>query len=248
MAIATFIAGCSSTKHVPQGEYLVENVKVEIEDNDRISSSELNNYLRQTPNHKVLGFLKLQLATYNISGKDSTKWYNKWIRKIGQPPVIYDEILTESSAGQLRQALINKGYLDTTVDVDTFRNDKKKKIDIKYTINTGSPHFISTVEYNIPDTAIANIILRERNVRQIKPGDLLDRNVLEEERTHIAEVLRNRGYFTFNKQYITYNADTASNAKDVNLTLNVRQPISRLAASDSASLRGADRHNHPRPA
>ena len=239
---AALIAGCSSTKHVPENKYLVENVKVEIEDNDKISSSELSNYLRQIPNHKVLGFLKLQLATYNMSGKDSTKWYNKWIRKIGQAPVIYDPKLTTASAGQLRQAMVNKGYLDAKVEIDTIKNDKKKKIDIIYTVNTGSPHFISTIDYNIPDTAIANIILRERNVTQVKPGDLLDRNMLEEERTHIAEVLRNRGYFTFNKQYITYNADTAANSKDVNLTLNVRQPIPRSNTSDSTTLRMSERH------
>lgn len=240
--LAAVIIGCSSTKHVPNGQYLVESVKVEIEDNKQVSVSELNNYLRQIPNHKVLGFLKLQLATYNMSGKDSTKWYNKWIRKIGQAPVIYDEQLTDASANQLKQALINKGYLETSVKVDTFKHDKRKKIDVKYTITTGKPHFISTIDYNIPDSAIANIVLRERNTTKVKPGDILDRNVLEEERTHIAEVLRNRGYYTFTKQYITYSADTAANSKDVNLTLNVRQPSVRPNTTDSIILRVAEKH------
>ncbi|MCM1504470.1 MAG: sorting and assembly machinery component 50 [Muribaculum sp.] len=241
LILAIFIVGCSSTKHVPQGKYLVNEVKIDIEDNENISSSELTNYLRQTPNHKVLGFLKLQLATYNISGRDSTKWYNKWIRKIGQPPVIFDEKLTDASANQLRQALINKGFLETTVDVDTFINARKKKIDVKYTITTGKPHYIATVDYNIPDTAIANIILRERRATQIKPGDLLDRNVLEEERTNIAEILRNRGYYTFNKQYVTYSADTATNAKDVNLTLNVRPPVIRQGSLPDSTTQ-PDKH------
>ncbi len=241
LILAIFIVGCSSTKHVPQGKYLVNDVKIEIEDNEKISPSELTNYLRQTPNHKVLGFLKLQLATYNLSGRDSTKWYNKWIRKIGQPPVIFDEKLTDASANQLRQALINKGYLETSVDVDTTINVKKKKINVEYKISTGKPHYIATIDYNIPDTAIANIILRERKVTQIKPGDLLDRNVLEEERTSIAEILRNRGYYNFNKQYVTYSADTAANAKDVYLTLNVRPPVVRQGTS-ADTVAPSDKH------
>ena len=55
LAVAS-LWGCSSTKHVPKGEYLVESVDIKIEDNKDISPVELVNFLRQTPNHKVLGF------------------------------------------------------------------------------------------------------------------------------------------------------------------------------------------------
>ena len=118
---------CSSVKHVPEGNLLVDKVKIDIKDNSEVSSKELYNYLRQTPNHTVLGFAKLQLATYNMSGHDTTKWYNRWLRRLGQAPVLYNDNLTQASAFQLRQALINKGYLSAQVDVDTVRYDKKKK-------------------------------------------------------------------------------------------------------------------------
>ena len=87
----------------------------------------MRNYLRQTNNHEIFGGLKFQLAIYNMSGKDSTKWYNRWLRKAGQAPVIYDQSLTDASVEQLRQALANKGYLHAEVYADTFRNEKKKK-------------------------------------------------------------------------------------------------------------------------
>ena len=75
---AVLLWSCSSTRHVPQGSYLVDHVKIDIADHPKdVASSDLTNYLRQTPNHKVLGFLKLQLATYNMSGRDSSKWYNR---------------------------------------------------------------------------------------------------------------------------------------------------------------------------
>lgn len=106
MAISFF--GCSSTKHVPKGQYLVDDVDIKIVDNSEVQESELVNYLRQTPNHKVLGFMKLQLATYNMSGTDTTKWFNRWVRRLGQPPVIYDPQLTDVSEFQLRQALVNR--------------------------------------------------------------------------------------------------------------------------------------------
>ena len=69
--VAALSWACSSTKHVPDGNYLVDDVRINVTDNPDIRSDELINYLRQVPNHKVLGFLKLQLATYNMAGSDS---------------------------------------------------------------------------------------------------------------------------------------------------------------------------------
>ncbi len=237
--VAILLWSCSSTKHVPDGKYLVDNVSIKIIDaNDEsknISSSELKNYLRQTPNHKVLGFLKLQLATYNLSGNDSTKWYNRWFRDLGQAPVIYDQQLTDISANQLKLAMINKGFLDATVSVDTIIRAKKKKINVDYTIHAGEPHKVASVTYIIPDSAISNIVLRDSARFAMKPGDLLDRNNLDENRTTISQQLRNRGYYNFSKEYITYLADTVAGSKNVDLTMTINPPKTKR---DTATIIG----------
>ena len=224
MALAVMFAACSSTRHVPQGQYLVDKVDITVTDNADISEEQLVNYLRQTPNHKVLGFLKLQLATYNMSGRDTTKWYNRWVRKLGRPPVIYDQELTDASVYQLHHALINKGYLDSEVTVDTVHTGKNRKVEVEYMIKAGLPHYISTIDYNIPDSAIAALVAQIPRRNRLTPGDLLDRNRLEEIRSGISDMLRDHGYYAFSKDYITFVADTAEDARDVNLTLNLRQP------------------------
>ena len=118
---------CSSTKHVPDGSLLLDKVTITVDDSTGVDRENLVNYLRQTPNHKVLGFFKLQLATYSLSGRDSTRWYNRWLRHLGQPPIIYSDAMTEASRRQLRQAMINAGYMGAQVEVDTVaRRDKKK--------------------------------------------------------------------------------------------------------------------------
>ncbi len=132
LVMSAVVVGCSSTKHVPQGEYLLDDVDIKILDNDQVKSTDLYYYLRQAPNHEVLGFAKLQLATYNLSGKDTTKWYNRWFRKVGQPPVIYDSTLVSASVEQISRALANQGYLDVDVTYDTSGDSKSKKMDVKY--------------------------------------------------------------------------------------------------------------------
>lgn len=215
------VSSCNATKHIPDGKYLLNKVRIEVDDNS-FNKKELKNYLRQTPNHEILGGVKFQLAIYNWSGKDSTKWYNKWVRKLGQPPVIYDPSLTEASKSQLRLALINKGYMDATVEADTVSKGKKMQVD--YRIKAGEPHYINSLEYEIPDDTIRSLILRDSTKLLLKEKALFDRNVMEQERVGIADRLRYNGFFGFSKDYITYTADTTENSKAVDLVLRVKPP------------------------
>lgn len=222
--------GCSSTRHVPEGSYLLDDVAINIIDSSDVRSADLVNYLRQTPNHKVLGFARLQLGTYNLSGNDSTKWYNRWLRRMGQPPVIFSEELTEASSRQLKLALLNKGYMDASVDIDTTAVHDKKKMKVTYNVTTRSPHRISSMAYDIPDTAIRRLVMADSAILTLGKGSNFDRNILDTERTIIADRLRNHGYFAFSKDYITFIADTAENSLDVDLTMCVNPPRSAQTA------------------
>lgn len=228
--VAAALAGCSTTKHVPEGEYLLDKVDIEVRDGEKIRTEELYNFLRQQPNHKVLGFAKIQLSTYSLSGRDSTKWYNRWLRRIGQAPVIYDRELTEASARQLRQALVNRGYMDARVVADTLSR-KPRKMEVEYGIYAGKPHYIGSLQYNIPDSAVREIVLRDTAVTDAIPaGMLFDRNKLDEERGRIVSLLRNAGYYEINRDCITYTADTVAGSKEVALTLNLRAPSAHAGA------------------
>ncbi|MDE6683875.1 MAG: outer membrane protein assembly factor, partial [Duncaniella sp.] len=238
-AASLLTGGCSAVRHVPDGNLLLDNVKIDISGDKDISSGDLYNYLRQTPNHRVLGFWKLQLSTYNMSGNDSTKWYNRWARRMGQPPVLYQQELTDASARQLQLAMVNRGYLDARVDVDTVMRPDKKRIDVTYHVSTGEPHRISSVSYEIPDSDVAKVIMADSVRFTVKPGDKFDRDNLDAERTLITRRLRDRGYYAFNKDYITFFADTAEMSRDVALTMTVRppkRPSGADTAADSAAI------------
>ena len=216
---------CSSTKHVPQGKLLLDKVKINVTDPHRdVETNQLANYLRQNANHRVLGGLKLQLAFYNISGKDSTKWFNRWIQRVGTPPVIYDSTLTEASAEQLHTALSNRGFMNNTVTYRVDADSVKRKASVNYDITLGEPYYIRSIDYDIPDESLREIILADTSRFNVRSGDLLNFNHLDEWRQGITENLRNHGYYAFNKEYITFIADTAADSRAVDLTLNSRDP------------------------
>lgn len=221
---AASLWACSPTRHVPQGSYLLDKVDIEVDmqpgDTTVIERSELFNYLRQQPNHKVLGFAKMQLGIYNMSGSDSTRWYNRWLRRLGQAPVIYSPDQTDASAGQLRQAMVNKGYLSAQVEVDSTVNADGNRIELRYRVDPGRAHRINSLQYEISDTAIAGI-LADDGLSVLHIGDNLDRSALDAERTRITSLLRDKGYYAFSKEYVTFIADTAEHSLDVDLTMVV---------------------------
>lgn len=225
LSFVAALVSCSSTKHVPEGQLLLDKVNININDpQSNVETSQLYNYLRQNANHRVLGGLKLQLAFYNLSGKDPNNWFNKWIQRVGTPPVLYDSTLTLASADQLSAALRNRGYMKNSVTYRVNADSVKRKAKVDYDITLGEPYRIRSIDYDIPDESLRDVILADSASFSVRPGDLLDYNKLEEWRQSITEALRNKGYYAFNKEYITFMADTAANSYDVDLTLNGRDP------------------------
>ena len=117
MLFILILAGCKSTKYVPEGEYLLNKVAIKSDVPD-VKKEELQSYLRQTPNASVLGFWKLQLGVYNLSGKDTTKWINRMLRKIGDAPEIYNPEQTDMSHYHMQKFLQNKGYFNSEITTE----------------------------------------------------------------------------------------------------------------------------------
>ena len=225
VVLTALLASCSSTRHVPQGKLLLDKVKINIADpRSDVEPSQLANYLRQNANHRVLGGLKLQLAFYNMSGRDTTKWFNRWIRRVGTPPVIYDSTLTVASAEQLHTALSNRGYMNNTVTYRVDADSVKRKARVAYDVTLGDPYYIRSIGYDIPNEELRKIIMADSASFTVHAGDLLNYNQLDEWRQDITQNLRNKGYYAFNKEYITFMADTAAGSRAVDLTLNSRDP------------------------
>lgn len=109
------LASCSATKYVPEGSYLLDEVRIQT-DNREIKPSSLSMYVRQNPNSKWFSLIKTQLYVYNWSGRDSASWINRTLRRMGDAPVIYKEEETERSSEEMTKAMQNMGYMGAVVE------------------------------------------------------------------------------------------------------------------------------------
>ena len=176
-------------------------------------------YVRQNPNSKWFSTIKTQLYVYNWSGRDSTKWFNRFLRKIGDAPVIYNESDAIRSQEEIAKAVQNLGYMGASVKRTT--KTKKKKLKLFYEITSGKPYIVRTLKYDISDKKIAEYLRNDSTQSMLREGMLFDVNVLDAERQRITDYLLCNGYYKFNKDYITYTADTARNTHQVDLTLHL---------------------------
>lgn len=217
-AVILLLASCSTTKYVPDGSYLLDEVRIHT-DNKDVKSSNLSIYVRQNPNSKWFSLLKTQLYVYNWSGHDSTRWINRALRRLGDAPVIYSEEETERSRQEMAKAVQNLGYMGATVDYT--QKIKKKKLKLSYNINTGQPYKVRSLKYDIRDDKIKEYLQKDSASTYLSEGMFFNVNLLDGERQRITSYLLRNGYYKFNKDYISYTADTVRGTYLVDLTLHL---------------------------
>lgn len=188
------LAGCSTSKYIPENAYLLEGVEIH-SDQKNFNVSTLAPYIRQKANSKWFSLFKIPLGAYSISGRDSTKWINRTLKKMGEAPVIFDSTQARLSVEDLRNALKNMGYMHASVDLAT--KTRGKKLTAIYNLHPGKPYTINEVSYDIEDPAIARI-LRNYSRNLTKKGkriDILTKNSaftlqkLDDERKRITDIL-----------------------------------------------------------
>ncbi len=210
---------CSTTKFVPDQEYLLHKVRIE-SDSKEVDAAQLSAYVRQQGNSKWFSLFKIPLSVYSLSGHDSTRWIDRTLRNIGEEPVLYDSAQARQTADVLRTALQNMGYMNASVSVKTAL--KKKKLTVTYLLHPDKPFFIHHVRYDIPDKKIEQVLQGPHDFyQQLREGRRFSVNQLEQARNHITQQLSDNGYYRFHKDYIRFTADSARGSSMVDLTMHI---------------------------
>ena len=217
-SFAALLSSCSVNKFIPEGNYLLDEVHI-VSDTKEVDPSLFTSYIRQNPNAKWFNLVKVPMHIYAWSGQNSTSSFDRFLRKIGDEPVIYDAAITQKAQKEIEKAVKNMGYMRAKVHLDT--QVKKNKIAVNYRIEAGRPYTIEHIAYNIDDATIYDFIEKDSTLSLLKPGMPLDVIALDSERNRITKLLQNNGYYKFNKDFIVYQADTVRNTYQVNLTMKL---------------------------
>lgn len=228
LLLGILCSACSVTRKLSEGEYLLQDVKIEADKQtprkERIGAPTLEQYVRQTPNKHFLG-TNFYVWTYNLANPEKDNWWNNLKRKIGEAPILFDESLTEKSAQNLKTYMDSRGYYASSVEfkVDTTR--RRKRAYVTYATRQGEPYRITSISYDFRDKQLAPIIEADSARSLLKVGNIFDITVLDKERERIATYLGDRGYFNFSINNIEYRVDTLGGDRTVGIRMIVRRNI-----------------------
>ena len=211
-------SSCSVNRFIPENKYLLDEVKIE-SDTKLVDPSQFSTYVRQNPNARWFNLVKVPMRIYCISGRDSTKWINRFFQKIGDAPEIYNDESAQKSQVEIEKAVQNMGFMTAQVSLD--KEIKHNKLKLRYKIKAGKPYMVRNIQYDVDDLTIMGFLQEDSVHSLLHEGMPFDVNALDAERQRIAKILMSNGYFKFNKDFIVYQADTTRNTYLVDLTLRI---------------------------
>lgn len=212
------LCGCATTKYVPQGSFLLHKNQIEVSPAHAIEAKRLNTYLRQKPNTKFIFGTRMFLGLYSLSDTSDTGW-NRFLRRVGEPPVIYDSVLAQNSADNIDRALTSLGYFHNRVTTSV--SQKRRKATVTYLVQPGNTYTIDSITSFFSDSLLQKIYFTHPEQSWLKRGHVLSADTLEMEQTRINDLMRNNGYYAFNKNFISFVADTLAHSGGAHLELHV---------------------------
>ncbi|MBL4624168.1 MAG: BamA/TamA family outer membrane protein [Flavobacteriales bacterium] len=248
------ITGCNPSKHLAEDEYLLHKVTIEIKGN--IDEEEIGAIIKQQPNRKVLGFSRFHLGVYNMVNREKLERKikkkeqklliknEKRIKKnkplklysptfgervldiVAEEPVIYDKILTQKSTMNINQFLINTGYFNGTAKDSV--SIMGGKATVHYIVDSQEPYKIYKISYRCHDIDVKLHIDTISKKRLIKPADVFNTDILEEERERISLEMKDRGYYYFNKEYVYMEVDSNLNKHKLNIKIITKNPVTEI--------------------
>lgn len=214
-----------------QGEYLLTKNKV-VEDREapkkeRLKAPELERYIQNIPNRRFLG-TNLYLQLHNMSDPDTTRknWWNRTLRKLGDPPSLLDSAAVRRSANLIQDYVHYRGFYNSDVAfrVDTTR---RKRARVTYYVTQNEPYRIGGITYDFNDEFLRQVIMEDSISTLLHSGDILDGNVLSAEKERITKYLRNIGYYDFTQNIIKYYGDATETPNLQDLVIEFNQRVSQ---------------------
>ena len=221
MATAVLSFSCSTTRVLGDGQFRLADNKVVVDNDRKFNTKEIESYIKQKPNSYIIFGWNPFLNIYNWSGKNADKGINKFLRKIGTAPVVYQPSQVEASVENINRHLEYLGYYGSDVRSEVRVNGKR--VTLTYSVTLGRRYRIGNVSFAVPDGEFKEDFYADTAAVSIRPGDFLSEDALEKETERAASMFRRKGYFGFTKNYFSFEADTLARRDTADLLMTVKE-------------------------
>jgi len=220
--LCCWLASCSTTKNLPDGEILYTGIdKLEVVNEDETPAgiqalTEVEAALAYAPNNAIFGSssmrwpLPLGLWVYNGFVKyQDKKGVGRWIfDHMGTDPVLMSSVNGETRAKVATNLLHDYGYFNGSVSYKEVPQKDPRQAKVSYVIDMAKPFFLDSIAYLRYPASADSLIRATRSQSVLKSGENFSVLKLEEERQRLSSLFRNHGYYYYRPEFTTYRADT----------------------------------------
>lgn len=133
--------------------------------------------------------------------------YHFGFKKIGEPPVILDSAAVQKSARNISVYLLKKGFTENEVHYEIGKIPFRRRGKVTYFVTEGKRLTIKGVEVKSTNKSLAHVV-RYNGKSLLKPGNPVDYDLIGAERNRINDLMRDKGYFQFNRSLVEFELDT----------------------------------------
>ena len=229
-AFAALLASCSTTRTLQADQYRLAGNKIEITNSKDFNPNLITPYLKQK-HRGVSPFLFI----YNWTNGKGQGW-DRFVQKIGIPPVIYDPELVDSSVDNIENHLEYLGYYGS--DVNSAINVKRRNVRVTYYVTLGKQLPIRDIEIILPEKGeFAADFLADTAAMTVRPGECLSEAALEMETERSSAAMRDKGYYTFSKNHYFFEADTLTVPGEALLQLTINEYTRNESPKEAEPIR-----------
>lgn len=235
LTAAYLAASCSSTRVLEDGQYMLADNKITVTNDKNFDVDGLYEYLRQLPNYYFIFRWNPFINVYNWQNGKGKRW-DKFVTKIGVPPVVYESEKVEESVENISNRLRYLGYYGSKVE--TRLKLKKKRVFVHYDITLGKRFPIKDIILTIPEGGtFPEDYLADTSAILIKPGDYLSEALLEKETVRSATAMNRKGYYDFSKHNFFFEADTLAIPDTAILKMDIHEYTRNENPEDGSPIR-----------
>jgi len=162
--------------------------------------------------------------------------FNNWLKKTGEAPVIIDDKKTKKTTNRLKVYYQNKGYFNARASYEIVPYDQEKRASIDYTVTTGNPYFIDSLQVQIKSPDLDSIYNLHKNESILKQGKQYNTSDFYNERERLTVLFRNSGIYNFQLNSIKPTVGIDSSSADRDYKLPVLLKINNLRERKDDSI------------
>jgi outer membrane protein insertion porin family len=173
---------------------------------------------------------------------------NWMMRSVGEAPIVLDSVAAQETLKRIERYAFAHGYFDRKASLQIKYVGRSARIE--YQIEEGPLSTLGEINYKCTDSTIYNLI--NKNIPKValtQTGQPYLESAISSERDRLHNLLKQNGYFDFNRRYIFVNVDTNHLSKKVNLEYNIEMPETgyhRIYRLQSVAFYGDLPNNFPK--